>query len=152
MKFSLITISAFAILLNLAKAQTCSMSNFVAVPSVNLLGRWITYLRYDNGPQFNTKCSFYDTAINQTVSGSIIDWQSDISATNVQTHLKGDVTVTSATLTEIHVRWVNGVEMPIHITGTDSENNYIIARGCDSAGEGEYVYLLVVVFFVLVFI
>lgn len=130
MNFIAIIFALAAIYLNSAEGKyRCSIKNYKPVPTLNLLGTWITYQRYENGPQKDSKCSFYEVSMNKTVPGSMVDWQTDIREDDSKSCIKGDVTLESNEFALINVRWTDSTEMPISIVSSDKKN-YLIARAC----------------------
>lgn len=130
MNFFAVIFAIAAISISSTKGKCpCSFKNYKPITSVNLLQTWITYQKYDNGPQKDAKCSFYEVSLNQTVPGSMVDWVTNIWQNNSKSCLKGDVTPTSEDLALINVRWTDSTEMPIAIVSSDNKN-YLIARAC----------------------
>lgn len=109
-----------------AHSKRCNFNQYKPVAPLSLLGTWIAYQRYDNGPQTDTKCYFYEVAQTDT---KVIDWVTNIWDDNTKSCMKGDLTSISTDEALVHIKWADSTEMPIAIVSTDYKN-YLIARAC----------------------
>lgn len=132
MKFLLVLFALSATSLSSTEAQSCSLNDYQPIPVVTLLGTWIAYKTYENGPQKNYKCSFYEMARNEQKN---IVWRSEIWGDDSKSCTKGYLMYTSPDLAMINVDWTDLVKMPLSIVNSDYAS-YFIARAClDNEGK-----------------
>lgn len=142
MKFFVVLFALVAIALTSTEAHSqrrCNFKDFKpASPALSLLGTWITYQRYNNGPQRDAKCSFYEVV---TTGTKTIDWVSDIWEDNSKSCMKGDLTSLSTEKSLVHIKWSDSTEMPISIVNTDHES-YLVARACyEEEGNNALIHI-----------
>lgn len=128
MKSFIVLFALAAISLSSINAQNyCSVNDYKPVSQFPILGPWIVYKSYDNGPEIDYKCSFYEMAQNDHAN---IVWRSAIWYDNWKSCTKGFFTYTKPGLAVFNVIWNDFTSVPqLTIVSTDYET-YWISRAC----------------------